>query len=172
MADDGVVKEKFDWVALLMALFLILVAMGVSASIGAHIHRSFTPDAMYSERVSDAFTYAQNYWGENADIGHIRFEMLPTGIGARWEPFSKTIILTIKTWSDDELTVTMIHEYGHALGLRHSPDPTNVMYYTGVQTIADLMPNNPLGPKELKFLGTGLKAAGLVCHPVENSNEH
>ena len=39
-------------------------------------------------------------------------------------------IYTNKPYSNETLYIIMLHEAGHAIGMKHSPNPSDIMYYT------------------------------------------
>ena len=55
-----------------------------------------------------------------------------------WEEQTKTIYIREGyTWPPDGLAITMIHEFGHALGLEHSQEPKSIMYVDWTPPVGD-----------------------------------
>ena len=100
----------------------------------SRITRSMVLD---SGRVQMALGVAQEFWGRKADVRKVEFRFFRPGYNGYWDSQTKTIFLNVQFWTDEYLASVMTHEYGHALGITHSYDPTSVMFAVAPESLPE-----------------------------------
>lgn len=130
-------KDYMPFVVTLIVIFTLLLAAPADA------HRSDT------SRIHNMRHIAQTVWGDVCDVGTMNVPIVGKWAvlrDANGEPRPEWIALFSgirqgagyrdcrieidkrRKWTTEKLCRTMVHEFGHAAGRRHSSNPRSIMY--------------------------------------------
>lgn len=81
--------------------------------------------------VTSLLVLALAYWGQAPACGQAAIvvdSLPPPAVGFADLAACRITLASGRAWRPGEVCMTVLHEYGHLLGLGHSDDPSDLMY--------------------------------------------